>query len=360
MAADDHAIVVGITKYPALGDLQGPENDANDFATWLVEPGGGNVPQANIKTIVSSKYPASGIRKDAQPQLAAISTELELLAEGALLNGRVGRRLYLYLAGHGFAQTIEDAVLLMANAAVGFTGFNIPGRTYANWFTEAGAFDEVILFMDCCREATMLAQKNEPPWDRVIGGQAAERYYTFATQWSRAAREGPWGTNGAPRGIFTLALMSGLRGGAERDADGQVTGQALESYVINYIRNDPRAFTSGEARPDPDFVYRHAGYTMLFNAPPGEPPQNAAVVPAVQEAAAPPTEYRVRVTIASPNGHQFQLFDGEGQLLAPRQQTPAAWEWSVAKVAMYKVQRDDGVAKIVEVIGDREVFDVDF
>ncbi len=35
MAVDDRAIVVGISHYPALGDLAGPENDASAFAEWL-------------------------------------------------------------------------------------------------------------------------------------------------------------------------------------------------------------------------------------------------------------------------------------------------------------------------------------
>jgi uncharacterized caspase-like protein len=43
MACNDYALVVGISKYPALGDLSGPENDARDFRDWLIEIGRAHV-----------------------------------------------------------------------------------------------------------------------------------------------------------------------------------------------------------------------------------------------------------------------------------------------------------------------------
>ena len=43
MANDDWAVVVGVRLYPDLGDLDGPENDAQAFYDWLVAPEGGDV-----------------------------------------------------------------------------------------------------------------------------------------------------------------------------------------------------------------------------------------------------------------------------------------------------------------------------
>ena len=41
MAIDDYAIAVGITSYPDISNLQGPENDAQHFYEWLVAADGG-------------------------------------------------------------------------------------------------------------------------------------------------------------------------------------------------------------------------------------------------------------------------------------------------------------------------------
>ena len=56
MAADDWAIVIGITSYPNLGPntkpLQGAHLDAQAFRDWLVEPEGGGVPPDNVRLIL--------------------------------------------------------------------------------------------------------------------------------------------------------------------------------------------------------------------------------------------------------------------------------------------------------------------
>jgi uncharacterized caspase-like protein len=140
MSAQDHAIVVGISKYPLLGDLAGPENDALDFKSWLLDPIGGNVPEANVHTVLSRDFPQApaGALHKAQPQIAELNLLFDDFYAVGENNGTVGNRLYLYFAGHGFAKDIESAALLMANAARGaIAGRHFPGRPYANWFRQA-------------------------------------------------------------------------------------------------------------------------------------------------------------------------------------------------------------------------------
>lgn len=361
MAAKDYALVVGITKYPALGDLNGPENDARDFCDWLVHPTGGNVPKANISLILSSDHPPPATPLEAKPRMTEITDVLDRYFErGFNNNGSTGRRLYLYFAGHGFAPELDDAALFMANAARGRTGYHITGRPYANWFRKAAYFSEVVLFMDCCRDEYKRARPQLPPYDDISATIPGERYYGFATKWSRKAREGPWGNGGEPRGIFTLALLDALRSGAPRDAAGQVSGADLESYVINSIRANTSAFAAGEERPDPEFDFNHA-IQFKFNTPPTEEPCNppSPLEVAVADFEMAPPRYAVRMKLeGGAAGRTFRLTTGDDTAIIEASRSATEWIWLIDTPGIYKVTRDDGPSKLFEVIGGKEMLDV--
>src|SRR5688572_17736192 len=141
MAMPDCAVVIGISRYPDLGALQGPENDANDFFDWLTTKPFEPLDPVNVEMVLSSKFTGRN------PQTGDIDSAFDrILAKPPGPNGTIGRRLYIFMAGHGFSPTVDDAALLMANAAKGSTGYHIPGRPYANWFREAFCFEEVVLF----------------------------------------------------------------------------------------------------------------------------------------------------------------------------------------------------------------------
>jgi hypothetical protein len=393
MGANDHAIVVGITRYPSLSDLDGPELDASDFESWLLDAKGGNVPRAHVHTIVSSAFPpvAGAQPFQRQPKLSEVQQEFDALYAAGDTTGRVGDRLYIYLAGHGVARDIEDAALLMANAARGaVSSRHVSGRPYANWFRQAAFFREVVLFMDCCREAYTLAPMlaSPRPYEPRNGNPPGTRYFGFATQWARAAREASWAPAEPVRGIFTVALLAGLREGAPRDANGRVTGADLGSYVINYVRSAFKRLPL-EDRPDPEFDYNPAA-DVLFNPPPGEPASNVVPAPAalpgailtggagggapgeapsaapgsLPEAAPPPPptvetrtlgSYLVRIQPA--NGASYELRDGAFKLVRPETRSPALWTWRLTLPGLYKLVKKNGPSTVVEVTGDEEVID---
>jgi len=351
MGANDYAIVVGISKYPALGDLDGPEADARDFHDWLLDPNGGNVAKDNVTLLLSSDYPPAPAQLKAKPQMA----DIEAVFDGYYVKGKeeatVGDRLYLYFAGHGFAPSLEDAALLMANAARGMTGYHLAGRKYANWFRQAAFFKEVVLFMDCCRESYQLSAPREVPYEKLNGDKPATPYFAFATQWARATREGPWGDNGTTRGIFTLALLAGLRGGAAKDANGQITGEALESFVFNFVRKkftewDEKQPSAAEDHPDPEFFYNRMT-PVVFGAP------AAAAAPAA-------AQYIVRIAIKNGDaGKTFKLSTNGQPEIAPALKQGDRWEWRLDDPGLYKITRSDGVSKLFEVIGEKkEAIDV--
>jgi hypothetical protein len=389
MGAKDYAIVVGISRYPDLGNLDGPDADANDFRTWLLDAKGGNVPSANVSCLLSSEYPPPANARQAQPRSADLTDAFDALVDKVGdNNGEIGDRLYLYFAGHGFAPTAEDVALLMANAAKKMTGYHIPSRKYAMWFRQAAYFKEVVLFMDCCREAFQLAPAVPVPYPVVNGPKLAKGYFGFATEWSRAAREGPWGENGTTRGLFTLALLTALRGSAEADANGQISGETLEKLVYNFVgkkladwdeQENAKRKAAGleelppEDRPEPKFDYDHMK-PVLFNPPPGEAPCNApppaAPAPpddggAVLEMAAPAailpaSHYTVRLAIRNGGaGKTFTLSTNGQQAIGPTVQQPDQWEWQLDMAGLYKLTRSDGASKLFEVIGEKkEAIDV--
>lgn len=338
MAATDRAIVVGVKDYPSLGNLDGPENDARDFETWLLDPAGGAVPPANIKRILSSDFAATANPLDAEPTTVRLERAFDELYDLGNANGKAGRRLYVYLAGHGFAPSLEDAALLMANAARGKSGHHISGRTYANWFRQSAFFDEVVLFMDCCRENSARAGVRPSPYDPLSAAVPAHHLYGFATEWSRASRERPIGAGGQIQGLFTIALLAGLRGGAPRNAAGQVTAETLVNFVHSYL---PKLTAEhGIERQDPEFDYYKPDPIVFLSGP--------------------PVLFHLRVTLSAADaGKVVELLDGAYQPIHGVKTSTTLWEWDVTP-GMYKVRVQGGPSRVLELVGEGGPVDVAF
>src|SRR4051794_1621027 len=119
MAVDDKGIVVGITNYPGITTLKGPELDAEDFYDWLTSPKFGDVPGDRVEKIVTSGY-ATSPKPTEEVAQAFDDMHAEAFASG--IPKRLGRRLYVYAAGHGAGLTFRDdpdqsdAAFLVANA----------------------------------------------------------------------------------------------------------------------------------------------------------------------------------------------------------------------------------------------------
>jgi hypothetical protein len=210
MAAEDHAVVVGITRYPSFEQLRGPENDANAVYEWLTDKKGGDVPRKNVAKIVSSKFG----KKAAEPTADQVYTAFNKLVALGEDNDPVpaGRRLYIFFAGHGFGAGVREAAVLMANATPRWTGFHLNAGAVADYFAKAGYFREIVLLVDCCRDDLGAPMSVVLPWQPVAGAGKVRWLYGYATGWSRKARERPF-DNGVVHGIFTIAVLDALRSG---------------------------------------------------------------------------------------------------------------------------------------------------
>ena len=321
----DHAVVIGITRYPDLGSLQGPENDANDFALWLTAEAAQPVDSQNVQIIVSSNY-----KTDRRPTTEQIDDAFQkIVNQPRGPDGVIGNRLYIFMAGHGFSPTVEDAALLMANAAKGSTGYHNPGRPYANWFREAFAFREVVLFMDCCRENYRRAPLKNPPWESQAAPAPARRFYGFATEWSRDAREVPVGEPPVYRGKFTLALLEGLRGAAADPGDKRITGKSLSEFVFNRLTEQTENGQTTQEIQEPKFdIDINAEVVFRVGAPP---------------------PFTVHAAVAA-GGVAPTLEDGSLKPISADVQDPAYHEWKLYR-GLYRLVRPDGTTQIVTLSG---------
>ena len=114
------------------------------------------------------------------------------------LQGRVGQRLYIFVAGHGFSdpKDLKTTGLYTANAQDLFA-FNVGVTAYAEWFRRHAVFDEIVLIMDCCRTINPLHVVSQPPLPSYESSPRADRirwFYAFASgpgQESQALRMAP-------------------------------------------------------------------------------------------------------------------------------------------------------------------------
>jgi hypothetical protein len=237
MGETDWAIVVGIQSYPGISSVDGPDNDANDFYDWLVDPKGGAVPNRQVKRITTTRPYKNASR--AKPTFFMIEEDLSSIRNQArkrpIIDNHfyLGRRLYLFFAGHGFAPREEETALIMANATdvqIG-AGFHWLGQRTANWFYKAGYFDEIVLLMDCCRNQYAVPELSWP-WKDEVASDFAERvrrYYAFATRWSKETR-GIRAENGRVNGKFTSAVLQGLRRATASTSNAVTTG-SLSAFI---------------------------------------------------------------------------------------------------------------------------------
>jgi len=208
---------------------------------------------------------------DVQRAFERLQTKAEK-NEANLKGLQVGRRLYIYMAGHGFAPRDDQTALLMANATRDRTGpvYHILGQYTADWFFKAKYFEEVILLMDCCRELYPVMGLNMSFKELLAEGAVdkVKRFYGYATKWSRLSREK--NINGVRRGIFTTTLIKALEGGAVDPDTGELTARSLSDYLYTNMETflDDAEKKKDEIPKEPEIDYypkKGKGFVLLKN-----------------------------------------------------------------------------------------------
>jgi hypothetical protein len=256
---DHYAVVIGISLYPTLGeppgtaaDLKGPENDADAVYRWLKTAGG--VPDSNIKVVRSSAFTPFNPATAGKPTTTEIDECFQWLDQLAQANKasrkglKVGRRLYLYVSGHGFSPKRSQGCLFAANATPRFA-FTSNVSRWVELLQDANYFDEFVLWMDCCMNRISLLNPSDVPFMPITGSDpAGPTFIAFAAQRPLKAVEAPVADDqNRVHGVFTWALLDGLQGAAV-DSYGMVTSHSL----ANWLRNAMRPRMSPADQDDPD------------------------------------------------------------------------------------------------------------
>ena len=254
---DDYAILIGIDNYLSFDPLTGVAEDVAGILEWLLDPNGGDVPQANIHTILAPPIPDP---EDPQPVQDKINQKFRKL--GVMAGNRIGRRLYFYFSGHGYGQ-IDDVGMLMGNASARELKNNIGLKNYRNFLLEWGFFDELIFFLDCCRDPIRHAETGIPPFtipDELLPAvpPRVNHVTILACIYGKQAFMIPK-QQGAPekRGLLSKAFLEGVKDHLATDSQGNITTSSLMDYLVkrvpelagvHNINQEPEYFTPQPVR----------------------------------------------------------------------------------------------------------------
>jgi hypothetical protein len=315
----DFALVVGVDHYPRFRSLQGAVADAKAFHDWVCDRGGGAVEPARARLIASTPEPAMPIQDQIDEQLVQLMTAADEFGGG--------RRLYFYFSGHGAtspAESGDDVALLLATWSKNLKRFALSSRSYSSELGGVGLFEELVIFLDCCRTVAVRAVGRPPAitYEMTSRRCPTRTFIAHATEAGRTAFEQPQGD--LWQGVFTRCLLTILR----RSPDG-VHARALKSQLECELR---------EARTGQQAEVING---LLDGARFGR----QGVLP------------QLRITFGPGRG-RVRLMDGGGELIAEREAAPERWLIS-AKAGLYKLVDESG-ARILIDHGLTELTDVVF
>jgi len=235
------AIVIGIQRYPYLEALQGAVQDAADFRDWLVRDGG--LRQDHIEEVTSTSHN----NPDDRPVLQDIDDAFEkTFARAQQCKTTEAKRLYVYFAGHGCcSEDFTHVALLMANAKVGALGYSANASGYHAALAHQAIFLEQLFFYDCCRNFDRRVRGRGPPWvgsgEPSPSAKDVQQYPLYGASSGQSSYERPPSGGAMPRGLFTRALLEGLRGGfggacVRLGNELVVTTKSLGDYVYKRLK----------------------------------------------------------------------------------------------------------------------------
>jgi hypothetical protein len=211
--------------------------------------------------------------RDARPTNVEIDVALQELSAAARAQlsqdpgGWDATRLYLYVAGHGFAPQGGEGALLLANAEDGALSRNIELPEYRRWCSACSWFRELVVFADICRtRVNGGARGYGPQLDECLQpfvDRATTWLVGFGAALGRPTYEEGHANDDESRGYFTSALLEGLRGGAADPESGAVTAASLAGFVKQSVAE----MTRGKRYPQTAQFPGDLAESVVFRAP---------------------------------------------------------------------------------------------
>lgn len=286
MNGEDYAVIIGINRYPrfarheppAQRDLMGPDRDATDIYKWLHDLHGGALPVdqqdggpflkdedgnplpkgRNSWLIRSSDFVSTGKPSQERPAEAQIIDAFDELRQRPRRgDGRIGRRLYVYVGGHGFGIDRCDGALYTAEASPDLPQ-HIYIAKYFQWFRRTALFEEYVLWFDACATALRLKPDPRPvafPPQIATDEGMGLVFAAYAAKHTLRAIERAMPADGRVHGAFTHALLLGLKGAAAVPGMGVITTNRLKGYLNETMRQhmDRADLVDDNVSKTPDF-----------------------------------------------------------------------------------------------------------
>lgn len=325
------AVVVGIDHYPDFQNLNGAKRDAQAFAQWLENTDGGCLPTDNIKLVLSEKTPLQPIQDHVDDALADIIQ---------CLNGQTGKRLYIYFSGHGLARSHNETDLCLAKWSRLKRGCALDSNDYLNLLVESGWFEEVLIFLDCCRIRQIRSRALPSTLDITRpANRAAQTKYMLAnaTEYMAAAFEGGVDDNDTIRGFFTTALLEGLQGHGT-PAQQDISLANLRTYLLSRVNE--LANVAGH-RQIPQFLDNISddSHQIIFG----------------KARAINISKTQVVITFSDGEQGEFYLENGDLEVIATHNAEQGSWSIELERGLYSIANSSNGSSTEVKVKGDEEI-----
>lgn len=221
----NYAIVIGINHYQKR-PLKGAVNDAKDFAKWLEESK--QVKSEQLKLLVS----------DEQNEVASfhhVDLAFVEILNDANKHVEEKNRLYFYFSGHGVGVSYSNTGLCLRWWQNALPSYNISTSAYQDYLINKAVFDEIIVFLDCCRDYDFLIEPRPPTMDvTFVGSRMTGMLICYSTVYGKVSHEIQKEIEEDPdnkRGAFTSFLLEALRGDADNDGDGFISADDLLTHI---------------------------------------------------------------------------------------------------------------------------------
>jgi uncharacterized caspase-like protein len=226
------ALVVGISKYaPRFNDLPLVAADVREISKLLESPKG-SFSKVGVEVLTDDKATRAKI-------LAAAKT--------AFTKSANDQTTFVYLAGHGHVEGSHYYFVASDSVRGQLATTGVPLKEIKAMF-DACQSESVFLWLDCCRSGGVFRDATAPSDKAVLARElkvvrGSGKVIIAACAEDQFAIEDP----AVGHGLFTHALLEGLRGKAEYL--GEVTATSLFDYIDHQLNNpDQRPMLFCESR----------------------------------------------------------------------------------------------------------------
>ena len=161
-----------------------------------------------------------------------IDKALEEIVKDARSRKTESNRLYFYFSGHGIGNTFMNTALCLRYWNSVYINHCISSLDYTTGMVNKGAFDEILIFLDCCREHDTTIKGNSPigDWQNKVGIRTPKIFVCNSTIYGKLSYEIAINSD-QKRGAFTSFLIESLSGDADLSGSGKVTALDLKKHI---------------------------------------------------------------------------------------------------------------------------------